>query len=309
MPIINIKKYLVASAFLLLIGSAAQAGTLWVNCGGKGGFTTIGAAIKALQSIPVAGTATIIVSGACHENVVIQSIDQLTLTAVKGASITDASGGTTDVVAVGPTATVNVEGFTLNGSVGCYSGSNCTFSSNVFQGSPGDGVTISRSNAKLTEDVIQNSSGRGLVVAAGSVAAAFDVKIQHCGSGGATAIDGGNLTVNAVNSSSFVNNANDGIQGLAHSTLRINDGVVIQGNTGHGIRVESASEASLGSLAISNNSGDGVSIGDLSFVWFRGSATVTGNLSGTDVDCRPQFSATRGAVGNIGGGITNCVEP
>ncbi len=305
----NIKNSVIAAALLLLIGSAAQACTLWVNCGGKGGYTTIGAAIKALQSIPVAGPATISVSGACHENVVIQSMDQLTLTAVKGASITDASGGTTDVLAVGPTSTVDVEGFTLNGSVGCYSASNCTFGSNVFQGSPGDGVSISRSNAKLTADVIQNSIGRGLVVSAGSVALASDVNIRHCGASGATTIDGGNLTVNTVNGSAFVDNAGDGIQSLAHSTLRINDGVVIQDNTGHGIRVESASEASLGSLAINNNGGDGVSIGDLSFVWFRGSATVTGNHSGTDVDCRPQFSATRGAVGNIGGGTSNCTEP
>ena len=46
MSIINIKKCLVASALLLLMGSAAQAGTLLVNCAGKGGFNSVGAASR-----------------------------------------------------------------------------------------------------------------------------------------------------------------------------------------------------------------------------------------------------------------------
>jgi hypothetical protein len=287
----------------------ANAATLNVHCGQKEGITSIGAAIKLLQAHPLLDDSnTITVTGNCQENVVIQGLGRLTLNAVNGASITDASGGATDVLQVINASIADVEGFTLNGSVGCYSGSHCTFGSNIFQGSPGDGVLVTRSYADLFGDLIQHCNGRGLVANAGSIVRTIDLKVQNCGAG-ATVIDGGNLTVFATNGSSFVNNSGDGIQGLAHSTLRINDGVVIQANTGHGIRVESASEASLGSLAINNNGGDGVSIGDLAFVWFRGAAIVTGNLSGTDVDCRPQFSATRGAVGNIGGGTTNCVEP
>jgi hypothetical protein len=34
---------------------------------------------------------------------------------------------------------------------------------------------------------------------------------------------------------------------------------------------------------------------------------ITGNLSGTDVFCTGQFSATRNVAAT--GGITNCVEP
>jgi hypothetical protein len=51
-----------------------------------------------------------------------------------------------------------------------------------------------------------------------------------------------------------------------------------------------------------------VQIQDLSMATFSG-ATVTGNGGGTDVVCIPQFSATRGALSDIGGGTTNCVEP
>jgi hypothetical protein len=50
----------------------------------------------------------------------------------------------------------------------------------------------------------------------------------------------------------------------------------------------------------------GVHLEDGSFAVFFGTA-VTGNLSGTDVECAPQFPITRFVAGT--GGITNCVEP
>jgi len=86
-------------------------------------------------------------------------------------------------------------------------------------------------------------------------------------------------------------------------------GVTIQDNAGHGIRVESGSEASLDDGSIGNSGGAGVEIGDLSFVWFRDQVTLTGNQGGTDVECLPQFSATRGVLASIGSATTNCVEP
>ena len=91
MLLINIKKSLMASALLLVLGSAAHATTLYVNCGGKAGLPSIGAALKVLQFPLFSGPNIINVSGACHENVVIQSIDRLTLTSVNAASISDPS--------------------------------------------------------------------------------------------------------------------------------------------------------------------------------------------------------------------------
>jgi hypothetical protein len=72
---------------------------------------------------------------------------------------------------------------------------------------------------------------------------------------------------------------------------------------------EARFDAYSGPGAITANSGVGVAVSDLSFALFTGGTTVTGNASGTDVLCLPQFPATRGALANIGGGITNCVEP
>src|SRR5271167_5065532 len=98
MLLTNIKRSVIASALMLLMGSAAQAGTLWVNCGGKGGLSTIGAALKVLQNSEFHEPATINVSGVCRENLLIHDMDLLTIAGSKGASITDASGGTADVV-------------------------------------------------------------------------------------------------------------------------------------------------------------------------------------------------------------------
>jgi len=85
---------------MLLVASpgGARAATFYVNCGAQEGQHGIGAALKSLQNVP--GPNTINVSGACHENVVIQSFDRLTVNAVKGASVSDASSGKRDVISI-----------------------------------------------------------------------------------------------------------------------------------------------------------------------------------------------------------------
>lgn len=55
----NLSKVASVSALLLLMGSSAQAFTLSVNCGGKGPFTSIGAALKVLQGELASGPSTI----------------------------------------------------------------------------------------------------------------------------------------------------------------------------------------------------------------------------------------------------------
>jgi hypothetical protein len=60
------------------------------------------------------------------------------------------------------------------------------------------------------------------------------------------------------------------------------------------------------SATVTGNGGDGVHLEDASFAGFQ-SATVTGNLSGLDVNCAPQFLITHFVART--GGITNCVEP
>jgi hypothetical protein len=68
----------------------------------------------------------------------------------------------------------------------------------------------------------------------------------------------------------------------------------------------------LGGNTITGNRAFGVYLFDLSFANFDPDNNVTGNNTGgnaLDVGCFSQYTATRGALTNIGGGTTNCVEP
>ena len=111
------EKLLIALIFVMT-AAATDALTLKVNCGGTSGLSSVGAALKILQNAEESSSPdTINVSGACTENIVISGFDRLTLKGAAGASISDASGGTTDVLQTADSSTIRVEGLTLNGSV------------------------------------------------------------------------------------------------------------------------------------------------------------------------------------------------
>ena len=88
------QRAMVFAFFLLVaIGVAsqyAQAANLTVNCDKK---ETIHKAVKLLADSNPQGPNTITVSGSCKDNLLIQSMDRLTLITKNGASITDRSSG------------------------------------------------------------------------------------------------------------------------------------------------------------------------------------------------------------------------
>jgi hypothetical protein len=166
------------SLIFVAAASGAHALTLHVNCGKETGLTTIGAAIKVVQSFEESRAVTVLVTGQCHENVVIQGIDRLTLTAVNGASISDASGGKLDVISILDSRSISVNGFTINAGADGVSGSNgvtclefsvCRIAGNVIQGAAdGGGFLVGQSSlATLDGDTLQNN-GIGLLVASRS---------------------------------------------------------------------------------------------------------------------------------------------
>jgi hypothetical protein len=57
---------------------------------------------------------------------------------------------------------------------------------------------------------------------------------------------------------------------------------------------------------ITGNGANGVHLEDGAFAGFV-AANITGNVSGLDVDCEPQFPITRFV--DRTGGVANCVEP
>src|SRR5713101_4602639 len=110
------KKGTVVAFFLLLaIGAAsqsAQAANLSVNCDKH---ESVSKTLRLLAKTNPQGPNKVTVSGACNDNLMIQSMDRLTLIAENGASITDSSGATLPVVDIEDSRSVTVQGFTING--------------------------------------------------------------------------------------------------------------------------------------------------------------------------------------------------
>jgi hypothetical protein len=305
---------LLTALVLLLTAAATHALTLHVNCGQQTGLTTIGAAIKVVQSFEESRPVTVLVTGACQENVVIQGIDRLTLTAVNGASITDASGGKLDVISIQDSRDVAINGFTISAGADGVSGSNgidcfnvsvCRLSGNVIQGAAdGAGLQVSQQSwATVLGDTLQNNFVGLMVLSRGGV---------RDGGPGRSLISRGNSQGIHMERTAFAfvtavveNNTFEGAEVSGNSSLVI--GGSISGNGGVGALVREGSFARFQFGTISGNAGGGVLLKDLSMGDFIFGTTVTGN-GGTDVVCSPQFAATRG-TGSIGGGTTNCVEP
>jgi Periplasmic copper-binding protein (NosD) len=289
-------------AFFLLaaVGAAnqwAQAANLTVNCDNR---ETIHKAVKLLATTNPQGPNTISVIGSCRENILIQSMDRLTLITKKGASITDRSNGSLAVVDIEDSHSVTLQGFTINGGAGgvnCGSASVCYLTGNTIQGG---GVGVSRgSHAFLESNVIQDG-GRGATVEDGSQMFSSNDVFQ--GNAAQGIIVNGAYFV--ASNSSFLSNGG-GIQAIASNLLL--HGGTISGSIGNGMTMVAGSTAVFrDSVTVTGNGGDGVHLEDASFAGFQ-SATVTGNLSGLDVNCAPQFTITHFVART--GGITNCFEP
>jgi hypothetical protein len=303
MSTFKFRKYFMASTLLLLVGSAAQAGTLWVNCGGKAGLNSIGAALKVLQNAEFNGFATINVSGACHENVVIQGIDHVTLNAVNGASVSDASGGTLDAIQVTDSRDTTITGFSIFGGadgIGCADGALCRLSNDTVQNA-GNGVAVfTLGQARLT-GVKLNNNAVGLFVNHGG-AVVGDATMQGNGQG-MRMLAGAVLYINAT-----ITQSHDvGIFSFTNATLDCLS-CVITDNAGGGVLIRQGSSARFTDFTISNNGGPGIAVSEVASVQLQG-GTATGNAGGTDVLCGSQFPSVRGATTDTNGGTTNCVEP
>jgi hypothetical protein len=323
-------KYVCVSALLLLIGSTAHARTLSVNCGANAGLSSIGAALKALkQSEESNGANTINVSGACYENILIQNIDGLTLKAVNGAAIIDASSGTREVIDV-----ANSHGFTLNGftitttcasgctfpdAISCYDGADCLLIENTITGaSGGAGVGVyALSKVRIVGGTLQNN-GIGLFLSDSGEMLALGVNIRSNGQG-AVLIRGASLLIRAAEGnltpSVIANNQAQGIDANDGSTVTVAGPSSITNNGAEGVHLDLGSKLVLatfyGTVTITGNSGPGVSLGDLSVARFTRNNGATANVTGNaqpDVACNADTAVTHGVLTNIGGGHTNCPE-
>jgi hypothetical protein len=289
-------------AFFLLvaIGAAsqyAQAVNVSVNCDKH---DSISKELRLLAKTNPQGPNRVTVSGSCEGNLVIKSMDRLTLITETGASITDRSNGSLAVVDIEDSQKVTLQGFTINGGaqgILCNTASLCYLTGNTIQGPGRFGVNVIRgSRAFLESNVIQNWA-RGAFIIGAQVFSSNDV-FQGNGGSGIAALTGAYFE--SLNST-FDNNG-DGIE--AGGSLWLNGGT-ISGNSNIGVRMLGGNVAFQGPT-ITGNGGVGVHLEDGAFAGFL-AANITGNLGGLDIECTPQFPITRFI--DRTGGITNCVEP
>jgi Right handed beta helix region len=328
MSIFTIQRCLTVSALLLLMGSAAQASTLWVNCAGKEGLNTIGAALRFLKGVPIAEPNTINVSGACRENILINNMDLLTI-AGKGASITDASRGTADVVDIRHSH-VTIIGMTIDGLTGvnndtidCEQSSQCTLIGNTIQGDADVVGIYSLSSALIVGGSIQNGTSDGILALGDLVADGVMIQGNPVGiivrRGGRATIgvaDPASDPIPAITASTVENNG-AGIQ-VSQGAEFSCAGCTVENNTGDGIHIDVSAAATIQAATLGNgstippavvrNAGNGVYVGDLSSASFKGNSTVTGNGE-PNISCNSSTSVTRSALAAAGGAAnTNCTN-
>jgi hypothetical protein len=333
MKVFNCKKYISAFGLLLLMGSTAHATTLYVNCGGKPGLSSIDTALKILQSPLFSGPNTIYVSGACHENILIQNMDRLTLSALNGASITDASYGTHEVIDVENSAAFTLNGFTvtatcpsscMNGAgadaISCYQGAECLLVNNTISGA-GNGAGIGvypLSKVIIQGGTVQNNydglftndSGELFVMGVTVQNNLYGVFLNH---GGSVSIHVG---ADGVTPSVITNNTQQGIFANMGGTVSVHAPANVTNNGADGIYLVLGSKLFVGgggsgAISISGNAGSGVNLNDISIAQFAGNARVTGNAA-PNIACQAATVVTAGAIAAAGGipGLpyTNCAN-
>ena len=307
---------LLALPTIFLLGQTAQALTFNVDCR-LATHLPINVILAKIAARNPLGPNTINVTGNCHENVAISSLDNLTLQASSlGATITDASNGTLDTLVVVDSGRFALNGFTINGSVNCADNAVCRLNGNTIQNSQvGYGLRASRSHVDSQNDSISNNpSGLGVLVTNDSRVLLVDDTVSNNGGHGIQVFNDAFVQLaNTATTTTVSNNGGFGILARSNGNVRLSVANVT-GNALDGIRIVDASvmRTDFASPFVNNitgNGGAGVHLGDLSHVFFAndGSVNVTGNLSGTDVLCSGQFSATRNVAAT--GGVTNCVEP
>jgi len=277
----------VFTLFLLVALSAAsqyaQAVSLRVDCDKHDSISKV---LHLLAKANPQGPNRVTVSGSCEGNLVIKSMDRLTLITLTGASITDRSNGTLAVVDIEDSQKVTLQGFTINGGaqgILCSTASLCYLTGNTIQGPGHFGVNVLKgSRAFLESNVIQNW-GRGAFITGAQVFSSNDVFQGNGGSGIAALVGSYFESLN----STFDNNG-DGIE--AAGVMVLNGGTV-SGNSRIGVRMLGGNVVFQGPT-ITGNGGVGVHLEDGAFAGFL-AANITGNLGGLDIECTPQFPITR----------------
>jgi len=298
-----------SSAPTATAASPAAAIQIHVECGNSSAkLRTITDGLKLLGSLH---PAVLLVSGTCHEDVVIQGLDSITLQGNPVATIDGGSDPNLAAVQIFGSQNIALNNLTITGGAGlvCNGLSYCDLTQATVQNSLGDGASVNGgSHLGFFDCVIQNNTNAGLNVGVGS-ANVLGGRITGNGSDGVLMRLGGTFTAAPADANDNVriqNNAGNGIRASLHNVVNLNS-AVITGNAVDGVTLQLGSALNLIATSITNNGGHQVRIGDLSVVRFSGfqSNTISGS-NFPDVVCDPQFSTTRQLAANAVSATTNC---
>src|SRR5215470_6392063 len=165
--------------------------------------------------------AVLLISGTCHENVVIQGLNGITLQGNPTATIDGGSDPNVGTVAIVGSLNISLNNLTMTGGgqgIGCFGVSYCLLNQTTIENSLGDGADVqAAARLDIFDSVIQNNAGAGLGVA--GVGAYFGGTISGNGSDGVVLRNGGFFATNPGNVTpgvSIQNNAGDGIRTSLH---------------------------------------------------------------------------------------------
>jgi len=287
-----------------------------VNCNSQGANGKIAAVLSRLDP---SATNVVHVSGSCHENLVIQGFNRLSLIAMPGAIVEDASGGTLAVISIADSH-VTLQGFIIRGGsngVLCQHLSSCFFVGDTVEDTRpytgiNAGITVDGSGVELTNVIVRNVADAGIalwganavannlsingvknvnpfpggigVVMSASSLRNGPITIQFADSTGLTALHGSVLDISALTVTDNGLQASGFPNGIFISDASVGNfgQLTVQRNKGAGFLVQGGSNLNIygANGIISNNEGPGVFVTWQSrFINFA-STTVSGNQFG-----------------------------
>jgi parallel beta-helix repeat protein len=264
--------------------------TFSLTCGSS---TTITDAVKFLKPGD-----TLLVSGACSENVVIsEEVHRITLNGQGSAIINGPDSTRSTIQVMGRGITIKNFASIAGGTAGILvtRGGAATINNNTIQNTGTNGITVNlSSSARIINNTIQNNPANGIFASESS-----SVRIGIL------------LGADAVASPNIIrNNSSRGVVVQQLSSAQI-VGNTIQGNASDGVRVVRGAQADISSNTINSNGGDGIFLNENAVVnsgedtgttIFDLPNVTTANNAGFGISCR-NGGVVNGRQGTINGAL------
>jgi len=284
-----IRVLILIAGFLVLLPLVVEGRTETITCGGP---RTITATLARLDPGD-----TLLVKGACVENVVIpEQVIDLIIDG-QGAATINGPDATKAIVTISG-RNITIQNFpSITGGrngVGVTKGGTATIINNTIQSTGNDGINVSRGGfAVIVLNTIQNNLNSGIDIAQSSSAdigffsvtdtTASPNTIQNNGNNGITVgesssarIEGNTISGNTSDGIFVTDNSNVRIGFRSGSPGTLSSPNIIQNNDGAGIVVTRSSSARITGNTISNNTGGGIVVNDSSAADISPEAGVPG---------------------------------